>query len=252
MYRDTTEAAASGPFDYVLCANKALLDAKPSLADLIRPVVGKETAIVLLQNGVGNEEPLHAEYPSTPILSAVVWTGGKVVPTADGSVEVAQFVREGLTIGADHAPGVDPALEKHKLDEFVRILHEGGSTDTVATEDIQSAKWIKVIWNCAWNSLTAVTRIRTNHIFASSDEAADLSVALMAEVMAVAKAKGLSIPEGTPEKLLRDVQVVPGPGLPSSMMMDNEAGRPMEVEVILGTPVREGRRLGVPVPILTT
>lgn len=252
MFRDTKEAAASGSFDYVLCANKALLDAKPSLAELISPVIGPETAIVLLQNGVGNEVPLHAAFPKNTILSAVVWTGGRVVPTTDGSVEVAQFAREGLTIGVDHAEGADPEQEKAQLDRFVDILHKGGSTDTVTTDDIQSARWVKVIWNCAWNSLTAVTRVRTNHIFGSSEGAADLSVELMKEVTAVAKAKGLNIPDGTPEKLLNDVQVVPGPGLPSSMMMDNEAGRPMEVEVILGTPVREGKRLGVPVPILTT
>lgn len=106
--------------------------------------------------------------------------------------------------------------------------------------------------NCAWNSLTTVTRVRTNHIFESSPGAADLSLALMEEVCAVARAKGLSVPEGTAARLLSECKEVTGAGLPSSMMMDNEAGRPMEVEVILGTPKREGERLGVPVPILTT
>lgn len=106
--------------------------------------------------------------------------------------------------------------------------------------------------NCAWNSLTTVTRLRTNQIFGSSPGAADLSVALMNEVVAVARAKGLDVPEDTAGKLLAQIQEVGGPGLPSSMMMDNEAGRPTEVEVILGTPMREGQRLGVPVPILTT
>lgn len=74
----------------------------------------------------------------------------------------------------------------------------------------------------------------------------------MEEVAAVARAKGLSIPDGTPQRLLAKCKEVPGAGLPSSMMADNEAGRATEVEVILGTPMREGQRLGVPVPILTT
>jgi ketopantoate reductase len=106
--------------------------------------------------------------------------------------------------------------------------------------------------NCAWNALTTVTRLRTNQIFASSPGAADFSRTLMLEVVAVARAKGLAVPEDTADDLMRQIREVGGPGLPSSMMMDNEAGRPTEVEVILGTPMREGQRLGVPVPIITT
>lgn len=72
----------------------------------------------------------------------------------------------------------------------------------------------------------------------------------MREVEAVAKAKGLTIPDGTVERLIKECTDVKT-GLPSSMMADNFAGRPMEVEVILGTPMREGKRLGVEVPTLT-
>lgn len=106
--------------------------------------------------------------------------------------------------------------------------------------------------NCAWNSLTTVTRIRTNHFFDSSPGATDFSLALMREVIAVAQAKGLKVDDSQADALLAKCKGMPGAGLPSSMMMDNEAGRPMEVEVILGTPMREGKRLGVPVPILET
>ena len=53
----------------------------------------------------------------------------------------------------------------------------------------------------------------------------------MEEVAAVARAKGLSIPDGTVEGLMNDIRKVDGLGLPSSMMMDHYAARPMEVEV---------------------
>lgn len=100
VYKDCEEAAQSGvSFDYgkcpfsgfslprtpsssltwilyilltVLCSNKALLDAKPSLAETIRPVVKEGTSIVLLQNGVGAEEPLHQAFERNTIVSAVV------------------------------------------------------------------------------------------------------------------------------------------------------------------------------------
>ena len=58
----------------VVCSNKALLDAKPSLSDILQPVVTDGTAIVLLQNGVGVEEPLHEAFPNNTVLSACVGT----------------------------------------------------------------------------------------------------------------------------------------------------------------------------------
>lgn len=73
----------------------------------------------------------------------------------------------------------------------------------------------------------------------------------MREVEAVAKAKGLKVPENKVNELIKQCTDVKE-GLPSSMMFDNLSKRPMEVEVILGTPLREGKRLGVAVPTLET
>ncbi|BEI85991.1 hypothetical protein CcaverHIS002_0602780 [Cutaneotrichosporon cavernicola] len=249
VYKSPADAATSGPFDYVLCANKALLSAIPSLEETIAPAISQDTAIVLLQNGVGNEVPLHKAFPANTIISAVVWTGGKVEPSLNPTV--SQFSRESLTMGVDYTPGIDKAVEDEKVKRLSEILAKANS-DSVIVNDIQSARWVKVIWNCAWNALTTVTRLRTNQIFASSPGAEDFSKTLMNEVVAVARAKGLDVPLDTADDLMRQIKEAQGPGLPSSMMMDNEAGRPTEVEVILGTPMREGQRLGVPVPILTT
>ncbi|WVR04160.1 hypothetical protein IAU60_001159 [Kwoniella sp. DSM 27419] len=249
VWKSTEDAAAAGiKFSYVLCANKALLDAKPALSDHLKPVITPGlTSIVLLQNGVGAEEPLHASFQDTTVISAVVWTGGKALPSGDG---VEQFNREGLTIGVDYKQGGDKQAEDAKLQKLVGWL-EAGKGDCTVTEDIQSERWVKVIWNCCWNSLTSATRLKTGPFFESSSQALPLCYTIMNEVCEVARAKGLKIPEGTVDKLIKQCTDVAYPGLPSSMMADNLAGRPMEVEVILGTPVREGQRLGVPVPTLT-
>ncbi len=142
VYKSCQDAAASGSFDYVLCASKALLDAKPALEQQIQAVVTKgKTSIVILQNGVGAEAPLHAAFPDNTIISAVVWTGGRIV--GDGKVE--QFNREGLTIGVDWRDGGDKAEEQQRLDGLVSILQAGGG-DCNVVESIQSERWVKVIW----------------------------------------------------------------------------------------------------------
>lgn len=138
--RYSTELTAT-----VLCANKALLDAKPSLAEQLKPVIGPKTAIVLLQNGVGAEDPLHEAFPNNTIISAVVWTGARSLAT--GVVE--QFNTEGLTIGVDWNPKLDKAGEQAKLDALVRIL-KAGKGDCNVVEDIQSERWIKVIWSVCY------------------------------------------------------------------------------------------------------
>lgn len=56
-----------------------------------------------------------------------------------------QFNREGLTIGVDHAEALDAEEEQRRLDVFVEVLRAGGSDVTVC-EDIQSERWVKVIW----------------------------------------------------------------------------------------------------------
>lgn len=132
----------------MLCANKALLDAKPSLSEQLRPIISPSTSIVLLQNGVGAEAPLHESFPENTIISAVVWTGGKPTPTTeDGQAGAEQFNREGLTIGVDYRSQDSSvkAEERAKLDKLVGWL-EAGKGDCTVTDEIQTERWIKVIW----------------------------------------------------------------------------------------------------------
>lgn len=99
------------------------------------------TSIAILQNGVGAEAPLHAAFPSSTIISAVVWTGGKVL--GDGHIE--QFNRESLTIGVDWKEDAAKEDEQAKLDRLVAILRAGGGDCTVNPK-IQEERWAKIMW----------------------------------------------------------------------------------------------------------
>ena len=129
----------------VLCANKALLDASPSLSSHLTPIISPRTSIVLLQNGVGAEAPLHESFPNNTIISAVVWTGGRTLPDQDGMAVVENFNREKLTIGVDYREGGDKAEEDEKLARLIGVLESGGGT-CERVESIQAERWIKVIW----------------------------------------------------------------------------------------------------------
>jgi ketopantoate reductase len=99
---------------------------------------------VILQNGVGAEAPLHEAFPGNTVISAVVWTGGRIL---DNGV-VQQFNREGLTIGVDWKKGEseeERRKEQDRLDVLVGLLQAGGGDCTVV-DDIQSERWVKVIW----------------------------------------------------------------------------------------------------------
>lgn len=115
---------------------------------------------MLLQNGVGAEAPLHESFPSTTVISAVVWTGGRTLPDQDGVAGVENFNREALTIGVDYINGKS-ADEDAKLAAIVKILEAGGSTCNVV-ESIQSERWIKVIWCVGFKTvLTTGTAVGT-------------------------------------------------------------------------------------------
>jgi ketopantoate reductase len=77
----------------------------------------------------------------------------------------------------------------------------------------------------------------------------------LSELIAVARAKNIDIPDDLGQRLLqrcRDLQLGHPLGITTSMMMDNLAGRNMEVECIIGTPLREAIKEGVKVPTLLT
>jgi hypothetical protein len=90
------------------------------------------------------------------------------------------------------------------------------------------------------NAVTTATQLRTNRFLDSSPYALQLSRSIMGEVVQVAKAKGLNVPEGTVDKLILQCTSVKE-GLPSSMLYDYLAGRPMEVEVSFD-PLYQDRR----------
>lgn len=124
----------------------------------------------------------------------------------------------------------------------------GGGTNVSVGEDMQLLRWKKVVWNAAWNSLTTLTNTNTKTWLSSSPEAVALSRRVMREMIEVGRECGVPLKAGLVDELMVKIKAMPG--LETSMMVDCRSRRQLEIEVILGWPVRKGRELGVRIPTL--
>ncbi|KAF8680498.1 Catalyzes the NADPH-dependent reduction of ketopantoate inpantoic acid [Rhizoctonia solani] len=237
---DVSNAQGTDVWTYVLVATKALLNSSPSLPELLEPFVTEEvTTIVMIQNGDG----VRARWPKNTIVSCVTWIGATQVSL--GVVDHLQGVKDDMGLFPSN---LDPALEKKRLEQIGSILTDGG-LEVELLDNIQQRRWEKVTWNCAWNSLTALTNTNTLEWLTSSSDAEALSRDVMKEVITVAQGLGLNISFDLIDTLMDRVS---GKPLISSMQVDAANNRPMETEVIIGTPLRKARELGISTPILRT
>ncbi|KAH8812794.1 ketopantoate reductase PanE/ApbA-domain-containing protein [Xylogone sp. PMI_703] len=238
-----TPAEAAGVYDYVVCANKAI--DQDSVPKLLNPVVDESTTLVIIQNGVGNEEPFRETFPECTIISCVTWVGAsQAVPGI-----IKHTKSEHTQIGLYPNPKRGNEEEQKRLDQFVALLR-AGNTPVDMEEDLQLKRWEKVVWNAAWNSLTTLTLLDTQSWLKSSPNAMPMTRELMREVIDVGRKCGVPLQYNLIDQLINKILAMPGIG--SSMQADRKAGRKMEVEIILGYPVRKARELQVPVPVLDT
>ncbi|KAJ9662345.1 hypothetical protein H2198_001479 [Neophaeococcomyces mojaviensis] len=199
-----------------------------------------DTVDVLLY-GLVVKTPAEAE--ST--FDYVTWVGA--VQNTPGIINHTKS--EDMQIGLFPNLQLDGLLEKQRLKNFASLLSEGKTVFEVV-ENIQIQRWEKVVWNCAWNSLTTLTMLDTQSWLKSSADAMPMTRRLMAEVIDVAQKCDVPIDYELIDRLVNKILAMPGIG--SSMQTDCKNGRPLELDVILGTPVRKGRELGVSIPTLET
>lgn len=146
--------------------------------------------------------------------------------------------------------GTPTDTEQTRLSTFASLLTKGGTKFTVL-EDMPRQRWEKVVWNVAWNSITSATLLDSHSWFVSSPEAMPMSKRLMREVIEVGRACGVSTLEPSLSETLTD-KILAMPPIGSSMRTDTVAGRPLEVDVILGYPYKKSKELGLETPTLDT
>lgn len=249
----TPEEAASqegGPFDFIIVSTKALPGQKLSTPEIIKPAVTEgKTAIVLIQNGIGIEDEYAVAFPSNPLLSCVVYLPTTQISPGHISTGAIELLQIGTFPAAQH-----PASPAKQAAEQLQstLVSAGGIAELHA--DIQAQRWSKLLINASWNPICALSLSRDVAFLASSTLAEKLVTDVMHEVVAIAQAKGYAnvTSEMARGQLQRALERKGTKGIEPSMLVDVVNGRRMEVEVILGNPIRVAREVAVEVPRMET
>jgi len=223
------------PPDFMLVALKVL--PQIDTANLIRESVGPETTIVLLQNGIHIEEPLVEAFPENEIISALAFIC--LSRPKPGHIEHSDYGR--LVIGRF------PQGSSTRT-ELLASLFNSVQVPCETTEDVITARWRKLVWNAAFNPLSVLAGGLDTLTMVQSPGAVQLARKIMNEVCQVAAADGYALPAEVVEQNIEGTQAMAP--FKTSMLQDYEAGRPMEVEAILGNCLRTAQQHDVEVPYL--
>jgi 2-dehydropantoate 2-reductase len=231
-----TPADAPRP-DLVLVCVKSYDTA--AAAEALRPVVGADTIVVSLQNGVENEDVLARMLGLPPLLVAFTRIGVALVAPATVEYSGRGSILFGEPDGSEsvRARRVAEALAAAGIPYQLR-------------RDIMVATWEKLAWNAGFNAVTALTRTTVGEVLAHP-ASRDLVVAAMEEVDAVATALGIPVRRTRTAAVLEES----AGGLPdfqTSMLQDVLRGRRLEHDALNGAVVRAGARTGVPVSVNRT
>ncbi|HPD28745.1 MAG TPA: 2-dehydropantoate 2-reductase [Phycisphaerae bacterium] len=231
------DPAEIGPVDLVICALKAT--AIDDAERLIRPCLGPETPILALMNGLGIEERF------------VQWFGPERV--FGGMAFVC--INRGEP-GVVHHLAYGRVAFGHFLDDLERVeamagLFAEAGIETMVRPSLKQARWEKLMWNIPFSTLTVTAGGVTTHEIVNDPGLRQLAWTLMQETGRAGNAHGCSIdiPVMT-EKMMSNTLDMP-PYRPS-MLIDYQNRQPLEVEAILGEPVRQAAAAGVPVPAIET
>ena len=221
-----------GVVDLVIIAVKTTANAE--LERLLPPLIGPQTVLLTLQNGLGNEEFLAARWGRERVLGALCFvcinrTEPGVIRHIDhGSISIGEF---GL-----------PATAR------VRAIAAAFCAQDVtaeAVENLAGERWRKLLWNIPFNGLSIAARANVAEVLANPG-LRSLARAIMDEGLDAARRLGHDIPESFADWQIERSDSM-GPYRPSSMI-DYEAARPVEVEAIWGEPWRQGVAVGAAMP----
>lgn len=222
---DTEPAAARGADVVLFCVKST---DTVSAARELAPFLAPDTLLLSMQNGVDNAERLR-EVLAQPVSAAVVYVATEMA----GPGHVKHHGRGELVI--EPATGADRAA--------AALIAAGVPTEV--SDNVRGALWSKLLINCAYNALSALTQqpygrlVEGEGVWTVMDQLVD-------EGLAVAAADGVHLIGDVRQAVRKIAETMPGQL--SSTAQDLRRGKPTEIDHLNGFLVRRGEALGVPVP----
>lgn len=210
-------------------------------AKLLAPYLAPETNVVSLQNGVDNAERMDFA-AGIQAISAVVYIAAEM----SGAGQIKHSGRGDLVIGNSVS---NQGASESELAEIAQTFERAGVPCRIS-QNITLELWTKLIMNCAYNALSALSRARYGRLVADAGSL-EVMKQVVAEGVAVGDPSGVHLPA---DKLIAAVvelgRVVPE--ALSSTAQDIARGKPTEIDSLNGFLVRRGAEMGVPTPVNQT
>ena len=255
----TDLAAVAGAALVLVCVKSTDTEAT---ATELRAHLAPDARVLSLQNGVDNAARMQAAL-QRPVAATVVYVGcemagpghvrhlgrGELVIPADIGVttsteraaqddDVAANAAAALGATLAPVPVEDPGLTSA---DIVALFARGGVPVQVS-DNVLGASWGKLVINCGYNAISAITDMDYGHMMARPDIAATVH-GVVDECLAVAAALGITVPGDSHAGIDRIAATMPGQV--SSTCQDLRRGKPTEIDHLNGFVVREGERLGI-------
>ena len=206
------------------------------LGELISPVLKPDTIILTLQNGLGNEEILGDLFGRDRVLGGMAFVcinrgkPGEILHTDHGKIQLGE-------------PWSGPGDRARRIAEiFVK-----SRVPCEVIENLPAGRWEKLLWNIPFNGLGAALDMTTD-ILIGNEHGLELIRQLMREVIATCKPVGVELKLALIETKIQYTQTMGA--YKTSMQIDRQLGRPMEVDAIIGRPVRLAQEYNVATPYM--
>ncbi len=217
-----SDPAVMPPADVVIVTLKTT--ANHRLPELVAPLLHPTSLILTLQNGLGNEQILADAFGGARVYGGLAFIccnrlpGGQIHHSAHGLIRLGQYV--------PHQPDYS---------RWLAGLFNQSQVPCQAIENLELGRWEKLVWNVPFNGLGAALDLTTDRLLASP-AGEKLVRQLMQEVIDAAGALNLPLPVAMIDQQIEKTRQMAA--YRTSMQVDRQLGRPMEIEAILAAPAR--------------
>jgi 2-dehydropantoate 2-reductase len=239
---DTTKI---GPVDVVLVAVKAYDNA--TALPMLKPLIGSETAVLTLQNGVDSADEVAAIVGERHVLGGTTY----VATALEGAGLIVQTgVHRSIIFGEVFGVGASGTVGITQRVQAIADVFASADIHVTPVADARVPIWDKFVYLVAFSGFTGASRLAIGHIW-KYPHVQEMFYACSREIAAIARAEGVAISANRFDTLREYMENLP-PTTRSSLLIDLEQGKRIEVEALQGAAVRRAAKHGVPVPIVST